>query len=264
MKGPHSIYHPISKDPILENCDRFWCVGSYLVVSLKGSPRKHIVSNSGEIILSSAGEIRYYDYTFGGRKYAFFCDGRSVVNLEGDVVYKSDGELIGVGEHYIYSGYTGAYLGDLTHTLLMDCSNFDRYRNITVGKIGRGEYRVYDHKSILVNKIQDYYIDKQDSVVVCSGDSKTIVCDPYKGKIENVHPVQVEGRLTRNDDWKYYVTATDESDTNLEGRFEPQKGVVVDAKYLKIEWPESEKYHIVLTKDGLIRYLDSSGKELFD
>lgn len=179
-KGPHSIYHPISKNPILENCDRFWCVGSFLVVSVKGSLRKHIVSNTGEIILSTAGEIRHYDYRYGGRKYAFFCDGRSVVNMNGDLIYKSDGELIGVGEHYIYAGYTGAYLGDLTKSVKMDCSNFDRYRTLTVGKTGRNEYRLYTSKSVLVNKIHDYYIDKSDSLLICVEDSKTIICDPFK------------------------------------------------------------------------------------
>ncbi|MFK7783823.1 MAG: hypothetical protein AB8B56_01840 [Crocinitomicaceae bacterium] len=263
-KGPHSIYHPISKDPILENCDLFWFVDSYLVVSVKGSPRKYIISNTGEIILSSAGEIRHYNYTFGGRKYAFFCDGRSVVNLAGDLVYKSDGELIGVGEHYIYSGYKGAYLGDLTHTVKLDCSSFARYQNITIGQTGRNQYRVYDAKSILVNKVNDYYIDKADSVVVCAGDSKIIICDPFSGKVKDVKPGKVEGRPSQNKEWKYFLTAVDETNTQLEGRFDATEGVIVSPKYLKIEWPESEKYHVVLTKEGLIRYLDSSGKELFD
>lgn len=264
-KAPHAIYHPTSaKKPILENCDHFWFVGSFLVVSVKGSPQKHIISNTGEIILSSSGEIRHYNYEFGGRKYAFFCDGRSVVNMNGDLIYKSDGELIGVGEHYIYAGYNGAYLGDLSHTVKMDCSSFDRFRTITVGKTGRNAYRVYDAQSVLVNKIQDYYIDKRDSAVVCVEESKTVICDPYEGKVVNAYPLKVRGEQDSSEEWKYYITTKDQTDTSLEGRFDPKKGVIVEAKYLKIEWPASEKYHIVLTKDGHIRYLDATGKELFD
>ncbi|MDG1330937.1 MAG: hypothetical protein P8P74_01300 [Crocinitomicaceae bacterium] len=263
-KGPHSLYHPISKKPILENCDRFWCVGSYLVVSIKGSLKKHIVSSSGEIILTSAGEIRYYDYTFGGNKYSFFCDGRSLVNMNGDLIYKSDGELIGVGEHYIYSGYSGAYLGDLAHTIKMECSSFDRYNNITVAKIGRNKYRLYDSKSVLVNEMKNYYMDKDDSLIVCVTDSKTIICDPFSEDLADIHGVYVEGRLVTPKKWKYFVTSVDTDDTPLEGRFDPKKGIMVKANYLKVEWPESEKYHVVITKEGLVRYLDSDGQELFD
>jgi len=265
-KSPHTLYHPVSgpKTPLLENCERFWCVGSFLVVSIKGSPTKHVVSNTGEIILTSAGEIRYYEYEFGGQEYAFFCDGRSVVNLNGDVIYKSDGELIGVGEHYIYSGYSGAYLGDLSQTIQMNCSRFDRYNLITVGQTGRNEYSVYDPKSVLVNQIRDYYIDQNDSVIVCVDDSQTIVCDPFEGKVANIYPIVVQGRTEEGEQWKYIIQEKDSEGNEREGRFDPKKGVFIEAKYTKIEWPESEKYHIVLTSDGKIRYLDSNGQELFD
>jgi hypothetical protein len=76
------------------------------------------------VILSSVGEIRYYDYEFGGEQCSFFCVGRSVVNLNGDKIYHSDGELIGVGEHYIFSGNSGGYLVNLCHDIKMSCTNF--------------------------------------------------------------------------------------------------------------------------------------------
>jgi len=103
-----------------------------------------------------------------------------------------------------------------------------------------------------------------DSVIVCAGDSKIIICDPFSGKVKDIKPGQVEGRLSQSNKWKYFLTKMDETNTQLEGRFDAEEGVVVRPKYLKIEWPESERYYVVLTKDGLIRYLDSSGKELFD
>jgi hypothetical protein len=258
-KGPHSVYHPISKKPILGNCDQFWFIGSFLVVSVKDDLRKHIISNTGEIILSSAGEIRYYNYEYGDQEYAFFCDGRSVINMNGDLIFRSDGELIGVGEHCIYAGYSGAHLGDLSHSIKMDCSNFERYNTLSIGKTGRNEYRVFNSKSVLVNKVNDYFVDKKDSLVICVEDSKTFVCDPIKETVINIHPIQVEGRLTQSKYWKYYVLKSDETGNELEGRFEPKKGVVVQGEYLKIEWPESGNYHIVLTKDGRIRYLDGNG-----
>lgn len=79
-----------------------------------------------------------------------------------------------------------------------------------------------------------------------------------------MHPVQVKGKLSLSKEWKYYVTKMDEEATALEGRFDPKTGVIVKANYLKIEWPDSERYHIVITKEGLVRYLDSAGQELFD
>jgi hypothetical protein len=263
-KGPYSVYHPISKEPLLENCERFWCVGSFLVVAIKGNLRKHVVSNTGEIILTSAGEIRYYEYEYGGRNFAFFCDGRSVVNLNGDLIYKSDGDLIGVGEHYIYSGYTGAYLGDLSHTVKMDCSSLDRYETITIGQTGRNEYRAYNVKSVMIDKVNNYYIDKHDSVVVCVTDSKTFVCNPFTGQVIEIYPVSVEARTLPDYTMKYFITKMDANGTVLKGRFDPKRGRLANAEYLNIEWPPSEKYHVVVTTDGKIRYLDKNGQKLFD
>lgn len=264
-KSPHSVYHPISKDPILENCDRFWCVGSFLVVSVKGSLTKHILSNTGEIILSSAGEIRYYDYEFGGTHNSFFCDGRSLVNLKGDVIYHSDGELIGVAEHYIYSGNSGAYLGNLSSEIEMNCTNFERYGNLTVGQTGKNEWRLFDPQSVLVHSFDDYFIDKADSVIICTQDSRTMVFNPFTGELRNTYATSVRAQKSRNDDnWKYYSVKKNDADITLEGRFDPLDGIVVQPKYRKIEWPKSENYYIVLTEEGLVRYLDSKGQELFD
>ena len=264
-KAPHSVYHPISKDPILENCERFWFVGSLLVVSIKGSSQKHILSNSGEIILSSVGEIRYYDYTFGGKQYSFFCDGRSVVNLNGDQIYRSDGELIGIGEHYIYSGNSGGYLGDLSHEIKMNCTNFERFEVLTVGQTGRNQWRLFNPKSILINEFDDYFYNQADSLLVCTEEAKTIVFNSYTGEMTVIHPIGVRAqKMNPEDNWKYYTTTTSPHDIKLEGRFDPIEGRIIKAEYLKIEWPKSANYYIVLTKDGLIRYLNSDGQEMFD
>lgn len=264
-KGPHSIYHPISKDPILENCDRFWFVGSTLIVSVKGTPRKHIISNSGEIVLSSAGEIRYYDYKFGGHQYSYFCDGRSIINHEGNQLFRSDGELIGVGEHYIYSGHSGGFLGSLSHNIKKDCTNFKRFGILTVGQTGKNSWRLYDPKSILINQFNDYFYVEKDSLLICTTDSKTIVCNPYSGKDTDVFPGSIRAQQIGSENkWKFYTTKPNLDNTILEGRFDPTIGTLIDAKYLKIEWPESEKYYIVVTEKGLIRYLNSKGQELFD
>lgn len=264
-KGPHSIYHPISKEPILENCDRFWCVGSFLVVSVKESLRKHIVSNTGKIILSSAGEIRYYDYELGGTRFSFFCDGRSVVNMNGDVIYNSDGELIGVAEHYIYAGNKGAYLGNLTSKIDMNCTNFIRYGVLTLGQTAKKEWRLYDPKSILVNSIEDFYIDETDSIITCASESKTMVFNAFTGNLLQMFPGAVRGQNMPNENkWKYFSVKKSPSGVYLEGRFDPIHGIVIESKYRKIEWPSSENYYIVLLQDGSIRYLDGNGQELFD
>lgn len=264
-KAPYSIYHPISKDPILENCERFWFVGSFLVVSIKGTAEKHVVSNSGKIILSSVGEVRYYDYDFGGNQYSFFCDGRSVVNLSGNVIYQSDGELIGVGEHYIYAGYSGGYLGNLTHTIDMNCTNFERVGILTVGKTGRNTWRLFNSKSTLINSFDDYFYAETDSLLVCTKENKTIVCDPFSGEIVETFPGEVRAVKSRNaTDWKFFKLKNKSDDVILEGRFDPKKGNLIEPNYRKIEWPESANYYIVLTEKGLIRYLDREGKELFD
>lgn len=264
-KGPHSIYHPISKDPILEDCDRFWCVGSFLVVSVKGSLRKHIVSNTGEIILSSAGEIRYYDYEFGGIQYSFFCDGRSVINLNGDVIYRSDGELIGVAEHYIYAGNSGAYLGNLSSEVEMSCTNFERYGILTVGQTGRNEWRLFDPKSILINSCENYFIDEMDSVLITTQGSKTMVFDAFTGEMKNMYATGVRAQKHQNSDtWNYYAVKKDANDQILKGRFDPKDGIMIEPKYRNIAWPANEKYYIVLTEKGLVRYLNSKGQELFD
>ncbi|PHR35362.1 MAG: hypothetical protein COA38_02460 [Fluviicola sp.] len=264
-KAPHSVYHPISKKPILENCERFWCVGSFLVVSIKGTSQKHILSNSGEVILSSVGEIRYYDYEFGGERYSFFCDGRSVINTNGDKIYRSDGELIGIGEHYIYSGHSGGYLGDLSHEVKMNCTNFCRIGELTVGQIGRNKWRLFDPKSILINQFDDYFFDETDSLLICTDEAKTAIFNPYNGNIGEVYPVEVRAKQTRHEaEWKYYSISKSKEDVHLEGRFEPKEGILIEPKYRKIEWPKSINYYIVITQSGLIRYLDSEGHELFD
>lgn len=263
-KGPHSLYHPISKKPILENCDRFWCVKSYLIVSVKGSLRKHIVSDKGEIVLTTAGEIRYYDYDYGGEHYSFFCDGRSILNLTGNIVYHSDGELIGIGEHYIYAGNKGGYLGDLSHEIRMDCTNFKRIGNLTLGQLGKNSWRLYDPSSVLIKEFSDFYYNPTDSLLVCTGDNKTIVANPYSGKIHNIYEYDVRAQKhDKRDNWKYYAVSKDESKT-LEGRFDARAGKLIETNYLKIEWPKSEDYYIVLTQNGDIRYLKQDGYELFD
>ena len=264
-KAPHSIYHPISKEPVLQNCEHFWFVGSFLVVSIKGTSQKHILSNTGEIILSSVGEIRYYDYEFGGRQYSFFCDGRSVVNFNGNTIYHSDGELIGVGEHYIYAGYSGGYLGNISHGIEMNSTNFERFEVLTVAKTGRNAWRLYDPKSILINSFDDYFYDQTDSLLVCTEEMKTIVCNPFSGEILEAFPGGVRAQKSRNEtEWKYYKLKKTAEGVFLEGRFDPKEGIVVASNYRKIEWSESSNYYIVITEKGFIRYLDSEGQELFD
>ncbi len=264
-KPPHSVYHPISKNPILENCERFWFVGSLLVVSIKGSSQKHILSNSGKIILSSVGEIRYYDYDFGGRHYSFFCDGRSVVNLNGNIIYRSDGELIGVAENYIYAGNYGGYLGNLTHEIKMNCTNFKRYGILTIGQTGRNQWRLFSPKSVLMNSFDDYFYEQSDSMLICAEETKTVVCNPYNGEIIEAYPGGIRAQESRNGTGrKYYSIQKFDDGITLEGRFDPKKGILVAPKYRKIEWLESTNYYVVITKRGLIRYLDSTGQELFD
>lgn len=264
-KSPHSLYHPKSKKPILENCDRFWCVKDFLVVSMKGSLVKHIVSSKGDIVLTSSGEIRYYDYEFGGQQYAFFCDGRSVVNLKGDLIYRSDGELVGVAEHYIYTGNSGAYLGDLSQNLQMNCMNFQRFGSLTVGQLGNKSWRLFDAKSVLINEFNDFFYSKSDSVLVCAEDNRTIIANPHSGKIYHTYSAPIRAQKSNiTKEWRFYAKGEDEDGTSLEGRFTPKKGVVIPPKYLKIEWPESESYYIVVTKEGDIRYLKNDGQELFD
>ncbi|NVK65455.1 MAG: hypothetical protein HWE22_12765 [Flavobacteriales bacterium] len=264
-KGPHAIYHPSSKKPILENCDRFWCVESYLIVSVKDNLRKYIISDKGEIVLTTAGEIRYYDYDFGGEHYSYFCDGRTVLNLSGNVVYHSDGELIGVGEHYIFAGNKGGYLGDLSHDIKMECTNFKRIGNLTIGQLGKDSWRLFDPTSVLIKKFSDFYYNPSDSLVVCSGENKTIVANPVSGKIHNIDDFNVRAqKQSRSDDWKYYVLAKGKEDGTLEGRFDPKEGKLIEPDYLKIEWPTSEDYYIVLTEEGTIRYLKHDGSKLFD
>lgn len=264
-KAPHSVYHPISKNPIIENCERFWFVGSFLVVSIKGTSQKHILSNSGKIILSSVGEIRYYDYKFGGEQFSFFCDGRSVVNLNGDQIYRSDGELIGIGEHYIYSGNSGGYLGDLSHDIKMNCTNFKRIGELTIGQTGRNKWRLFNPKSILINQFEDFFFNQTDSLLVCTEEAKTIVFNPYNGEVSNIYPIGIRAQKMRpEEEWKFYSMITSKNDIQLEGRFDPKEGRIVKAKYRKIEWPNSTNYYIVITKSGLIRYLNNKGQELFD
>lgn len=264
-RAPHSVYHPISKKPILENCERFWFVGSFLVVSIKGTSQKHILSNSGEIILSSVGEIRYYDYELNGHQYSFFCDGRSLVNFNGNTIYRSDGELIGVGEHYIYAGHSGGYLGSLTHDIEMNCTNFERFGALTVGKTGRNDWRLFSPKSILINSFDDYFYSPSDSLLICTDEMKTTVYNTFSGEILEAFPGGIRAQQSRyGTDWKYYKLKKTLDDVYLEGRFDPKKGIIIDPKYRKIEWLKSADYYIVITENGLIRYLDSEGQELFD
>lgn len=263
--APHALYHPTSKEPILENCERFWCVDSFLVVAIKGTSEKHIISNSGKIILSSVGEIRYYDYELDGNRYSFFCDGRSVVNRNGKILYHSDGELIGVGEHYIYSGFTGGYLEDLTQEIKMSYSNFERFGDVTIGQVGRDEWRMMRPKEIVLDSFEDYTYQASDSLIVCLGEAATYTYNPFIAFPPTIYPFGVFAMSHRiGEDWRYYIKKHCSDNVLREGRFDPVKGVIVNPKYRKIEWPTSGNYYIVLTDSGDYRYLDVNGQELFE
>lgn len=263
-KAPHSIYHPAYKKAFLTNCEQFWFVDSFLIVAFQGKSEKWIVSNSGDVILTTMGEIRYYNYQHGGQEYSFFCDGRNVVNRRGEVIHHSDGELVGVGEHVIYANNRGGYLGDLSKTIQLNYTNFERFEELTCAQLSRSEWCLLAADSVILSGFNNFLYRESEGVLICTNHSNTYVVNCKTGKIIQQYDFKTNLHVKTLDDSTYFFEKTGSDNLPRWGIFELGKGIKVDAKYRCIGFSSSGNSYVVLTESCAVEYVNSAGQELFD
>lgn len=263
-KPPHAIYHPAYKKVFLTNCDQFWFVDSFLIVSFLGSSEKWILSNSGDVVLTSLGDIRYYEYELGGEKYSFFCDGRSLVNRNGDVIYRSDGELIGVGEHVIYANNRGGYLGDLTKAVPLKYTNFERFGNLTCAQVSRNEWCLLSADSVVISQMDNFVYRELESLLICTHGSATYFVNCKTGEITRKYDVKTNLHLQLARSSDHFIEKTGTDNLPRFGILNVEKGIITESKYRSIGFCSEGNGYVVLTEDGRIEYLNSEGQALFD
>ena len=263
-KAPHSIYHPAYKKVFLTNCEQFWFVDSFLIVAFQGSSEKWIISNSGDVILTTVGEIRYYNYQHGGQEYSFFCDGRNLVNRKGDVIYHSDGELVGVGEHVIYANNRGAYLGDLSKAVQLKYTNFERFEELTCAQVSRSEWCLLAADSVVLSGFSNFLYRENDGLLICTNHSNTYVVNCKTGKIVQQYDFKAQLHVKTLNDSDYFFEKMGSDDLPRWGIFELGKGIKVEANYRSMGFSSSGNSYVVLTESCEVEYVNAAGQELFD